>query len=212
MDEDVTKSHRSEVVGTSFSNPGWRELWSKEDWWAIWLGVGIVIIGCVLYANGSSLRWIAVTPAKWSNLAELGTHFVGNFERYCVQFLLWTLIFSVALTVLGFRAREFIPSFLGFLAVILCFCVVLGDFEAMSFPVNAVVMGNANMTVPAQSPPVCRFCAEFCNHPRLLEKLIQGLTSFGSADALVLGDDGICKHHNRLSSASSFCSDFKYQS
>ena len=24
---------------------GWRELWLKEDWWAIWLGLGIVVIG-----------------------------------------------------------------------------------------------------------------------------------------------------------------------
>ncbi len=22
----------------------WRELWLKEDWWAIWLGLGIVVI------------------------------------------------------------------------------------------------------------------------------------------------------------------------
>ena len=34
----------SEVRG-AISAPRWRELWLKEDWWAIWLGLGIVIIG-----------------------------------------------------------------------------------------------------------------------------------------------------------------------
>ena len=42
---------------------GWRELWLKEDWWAIYLGLGLVIAGVVLFASGSSLKWLAVTPA-----------------------------------------------------------------------------------------------------------------------------------------------------
>jgi hypothetical protein len=25
----------------------WRELWLKEDWWAIWLGLGIVLIAYI---------------------------------------------------------------------------------------------------------------------------------------------------------------------
>src|SRR5438045_277895 len=60
---------QSELVRASDS--GWREFWLKEDWWAIWLGLGIVVIAYVAFANGSSIRWIAVTPARWSSLAQL---------------------------------------------------------------------------------------------------------------------------------------------
>jgi uncharacterized integral membrane protein (TIGR00698 family) len=98
--------------GFSPSKPlGWRELWLKEDWWAIWLGLGIVIVGYLLFANGASLKWIAVTPAKWSNLDQLGAHFADNYIRYVAQFVLWIAIFSLALTSLGHKAREFIPAF-----------------------------------------------------------------------------------------------------
>ncbi|MGO8833402.1 MAG: putative sulfate exporter family transporter, partial [Roseiarcus sp.] len=89
----------------------WRELWRKEDWWAIWLGLGIVVVAYTLFANGSSIRWLAVTPAKWSNLAQLGAHFAANAVRYLAQFLLWLAMFSAALTALGHKVRDFVPAF-----------------------------------------------------------------------------------------------------
>jgi uncharacterized integral membrane protein (TIGR00698 family) len=93
------------------SRSGWNELWLKEDWWAIWLGLGIVVAGYLLFADGASLKWIAVTPAKWSSAAQLGAHFADNGLRYLCQFLLWLALFTVAITALGHKAREFIPSF-----------------------------------------------------------------------------------------------------
>jgi uncharacterized integral membrane protein (TIGR00698 family) len=90
----------------------WRELWLKEDWWAIWLGLGIVVVAYAFFAGGGSIRWIAVTPAKWSTWSQLGAHFAANYDRYIVQVLAWLAAFSLALTALGHRAREFVPSFL----------------------------------------------------------------------------------------------------
>jgi len=100
--------HRDQVPAPPLR---WRELWLKEDWWAIWLGFGLVVVAYVFFANGGSIRWIAVTPAKWSTLPQLGAHFAANYDRYIVQFLLWLGVFTVALTALGHKAREFIPSF-----------------------------------------------------------------------------------------------------
>lgn len=89
----------------------WRELWLKEDWWAIWLGLGIVVVAYAFFAGGSSIKWIAVTPAKWSSFGQLWAHFAGNLDRYAAQFLLWIAIFGVALTALGHKARDFLPAF-----------------------------------------------------------------------------------------------------
>src|SRR5580658_8372176 len=92
--------------------PGaWREIWLKEDYWAIWIGLGTVIIAYLFFANGSSIRWLAVTPAKWSDLSALGAHFQANYLRYIAQFLVFLGVFTFALTALGHKARDFVPSF-----------------------------------------------------------------------------------------------------
>ncbi len=132
-------------VGASSSTLGWRELWLKEDWWAIWIGLGLVIVGYFLFAHGSSLKWIAVTPSKWSNFAQLGAHFSANVVRYLAQFLLWLVIFGGALTALGHRPQEFIPSFV-FLYALSVLIFVLGQWSEAHYynlepPLVALVIG-----------------------------------------------------------------------
>jgi uncharacterized integral membrane protein (TIGR00698 family) len=109
----------------------WRELWLKEDWWAIWLGLGIVVIAYGFFANGSSIRWIAVTPAKWSTFDQLGAHFAANWVRYVAQFAAWLAIFSLALTALGHKARAFVPAFI-FLYILSVGIFALGQWDKAS--------------------------------------------------------------------------------
>lgn len=90
---------------------GWKELYLKEDWWAIWLGMGIVLAAYFFFAGGTSMKWIAISPAKWSALGELGSHFTTHIHQYIAQFILWMVIFMVSLKALGFKLSEFLPSF-----------------------------------------------------------------------------------------------------
>jgi uncharacterized membrane protein YadS len=89
----------------------WRELYLKEDWWAIWLGFGIVIAAWAFFAAGSSIRWIAVSPAQWATPAELIAHFAAELPRYVAQFALWLVVFSASVRLMGGRLREFMPAF-----------------------------------------------------------------------------------------------------
>jgi len=125
----------------------WRELWLKEDWWAIWLGLGIVVVAYAFFVHGGSIRWIAVTPAKWSTWSQLGSHFAGNYARYIAQFVAWLAIFTVALTALGHRARDFIPSFV-FLYVLSVAIFAIGQWDKANTynlepPLVALVIGMA---------------------------------------------------------------------
>jgi uncharacterized integral membrane protein (TIGR00698 family) len=133
--------------GRAAEAPRWRELWLKEDWWAIWLGLGIVLVGYVLFAEGESalFKWIAVTPPKWAGIGQLGSHFAANLPRYVVQFALWLAVFTAALTALGHKARAFIPSF-AFLYLLSAVVMTAGQWDQanrynLEAPLIALVLG-----------------------------------------------------------------------
>ena len=73
----------------AFQSMGWSEIWLKEDWWAIWLGLGIVVVAYLFFSNGASIKWIAITPGKWSNFNELTQHFTSHITQYLAQFIMW---------------------------------------------------------------------------------------------------------------------------
>jgi uncharacterized membrane protein YadS len=128
----------------------------KEDWWAVAIGLILVIAGYVLFLNGASLRWLAVLPPRWTSfsqvLADLGT----NWPRYVAQFAFWAVGFGAALSVLGHSFRAFLPSFaLVYLAAWAIF--VLGQWDrAVTYnlepPLVALVLGLVlanTLSVPA---------------------------------------------------------------
>ena len=90
----------------------WRELWLKEDWWAIWIGLGLVLAALGFFASGSSIQWLTVTPSKWMSFSQLGAHFAANAPRYLAQFIVWLALFTIALRALGYKASEFVPAFI----------------------------------------------------------------------------------------------------
>jgi uncharacterized integral membrane protein (TIGR00698 family) len=132
----------------SFARPrisGWNELWLKEDWWAIWIGLGLVIVAYVLFANGDSLKWLAVTPPKWSAFPQLQAHFSANIVRYLAQFGLWIVLFTAATGIMGHKPAAFIPSFI-FLYLLALVIFAAGQWDQankynLEPPLVALVVG-----------------------------------------------------------------------
>ncbi len=92
--------------------PGWTELWRKEDWWAVWIGLGTAVVGYALFAGGSSIAWLAVYPPKWSALSQLAGHFQANAARYLAQFATLLVLFGIAASAIGYPPRRFIAGFI----------------------------------------------------------------------------------------------------
>jgi uncharacterized integral membrane protein (TIGR00698 family) len=125
--------------------PGWIELWQKEDWWAIWLGLGIVIAAIIAYLSGGTIKPIAVKPATWDSFSALRDHFAAQYYWYLLQFLVWAAILGISTWAMGWKLNEFLPSFL-FVYVTSLVIFAIGQWkEAGAYnlepPLVALVLG-----------------------------------------------------------------------
>jgi uncharacterized integral membrane protein (TIGR00698 family) len=84
----------------------------REDWWAIWIGLGLVIVAVALFATGETIAWIAVAPQKWSHASDVGVQLAAHWRQYAALFVLWSVLFGIGTSSLGIRFSHFLPSFL----------------------------------------------------------------------------------------------------
>ena len=90
----------------------WVELFRKEDWWAIWIGLALILAAAGLFTGGASLKWLAVAPQKWGHPAELTAQLSQNGVRYAALFLLWAVAFGSGAAALGINLFKFLSAFL----------------------------------------------------------------------------------------------------
>ncbi|MDB6082539.1 MAG: putative sulfate exporter family transporter [Gammaproteobacteria bacterium] len=102
---------RSKTHGSDRASP-WLELLRKEDWWAIWIGLGLIAAAALLFSAGTSIKWLAVAPQKWSHLADVAAQLRQHGVRYGALFVLLALLFGLGLAALGVTLSAFVPAFL----------------------------------------------------------------------------------------------------
>ena len=90
----------------------WSELFGKDDWWAIWIGLGLVAVAIALFANGGSIKWIAVAPQKWSHVANVSAQLQQHGAQYAALFVLWAVSLGIGAAALGIELSRFLPAFL----------------------------------------------------------------------------------------------------
>ncbi len=100
------------------SRSGWRALWTVEDWWSIWIGLGLVAAATLAYRAGFQFGWLAVVPpAKWHSLSALGAHFVASWPAYLSLFVVLGGLFAVGAHALGYRFGRFLAAFTALFAL-----------------------------------------------------------------------------------------------
>jgi len=135
--------------GKAVRRRGWKELYLKEDWWAVWLGIGLMILAILFFQAGSSnvLKSLAINPGglKWSSFDQLANHFSQNANLYLYQFLFWLVLFGVTTRIMGIPLAQFIPAFVFLYVMSIVMFSIAGWANAAKFnleaPLVALILG-----------------------------------------------------------------------
>jgi len=139
---------KGDVVQSVPPKSRWTDLYTKEDWWAIWLGLFIILGAYLAFSSGSSfVKAIAINPGglKWDNVSQIIAHFEANASKYIMQYVFWLVFFTISTAIMGIKPSKFIPSFtLLYIFSIIVF-TICGWKHAASFnlepPLVALILG-----------------------------------------------------------------------
>lgn len=121
------------------------KLWKTEDWWSVWLGLGIVLLAIVALWMGTSIKGWAVLPGKLTDFSKVWTDLAKNAGGYLTIFLFFGVIFSVSMKIMGHKLNEFIPGFIIlFVGALIIFYLaswkLMQDFN-IEAPLLALIIG-----------------------------------------------------------------------
>lgn len=125
---------------------GWvRELFEKEDWWAVWIGLLLVVGAIALFDGGSSIKWLAIAPKAWTTLPEIGAQLSTHALQYVALFVMWAVLLGIGARAVGLPLAHFFPSF-AFIFVLTIPIFALGAWVqaarySLEPPVVALVIG-----------------------------------------------------------------------
>lgn len=84
----------------------WSSLWKKEDWWAVWIGLLILLLGVE--------QWLPSLPKidKWTAVAKSFPAGAGTFGTTILLFVFILVLTLIGAAFLGKSVRRYVPGFL----------------------------------------------------------------------------------------------------
>lgn len=83
----------------------------NEDWWAVGIGLALILLAYGLFSAGNSIKWLAVAPARWVALPSVLHDLAAHLGNYLSLFVLFAVLFSVSAAALQRSAARFLPGF-----------------------------------------------------------------------------------------------------
>jgi uncharacterized integral membrane protein (TIGR00698 family) len=104
----------------------WSSLWRKEDWWAVWIGGIILLLGVA--------HWLPATPkfGKWLSIAQSLPAGLGNTSVSSIILLAFLFVLTaIGMWFMKQSLRRYLPGFV----IVFClgwFCWWLGSWQVLT--------------------------------------------------------------------------------
>ncbi|WDD90863.1 YeiH family protein [Burkholderia sp. FERM BP-3421] len=158
-----TSIHRAHAASDTAAGTAGRRPFGTEDWWAVAIGLFVIVVAYLLFVFGGSLKGLAVAPAKWAEVGQLAGDLGRHASGYAALFVAFALVFSVAIAALRLPVAQFVPGFLVVFAVSAAIVAIGAWARASAYnlepPLLALLLGllASNLfTLPAWLAPALR--------------------------------------------------------
>jgi uncharacterized integral membrane protein (TIGR00698 family) len=125
---------------------GWSDLWKQEDYWAMWLGLAIVLSAIAFWSLGNnSMNWIVLKTPNFSDYRTAISYLNSHKSALLALYLFFLILFSIAIKALSGEVKRFLVGFT-FLFLLSVFISVWGAWEVMNrynieTPLLALIVG-----------------------------------------------------------------------
>ena len=119
----------------------WSDLYKKEDWLAVWIGLVIIVIAAVAVLTGHKNEAGAIVPSfnfsalnfsKWGSgaSASLGSQFAKTSFWFALirTFIVTALLFSAGAKLKGESLKKYIPAYIALFVLAVIVCLISAEF------------------------------------------------------------------------------------
>jgi uncharacterized membrane protein YadS len=118
----------------------------NEDWWAVWMGFGVVALGLIDLSAGTQVfKFLAVSPVsiKWLGFSEVSAHYLQFWPNYLAQFAFFTAIFGIPMRFMGRPLGTFLCGFAVLYLAMLALATIGGWKQAGFYNLEAALLALA---------------------------------------------------------------------
>ena len=137
------------------------KLWKTEDWWSVWMGLGIVAAALLTFGLGGTIARWAVTPPKWAHPSAVPADLAAHALGYLIIYLVFGFVFTASMAIMGVPVKRFLPGFtllfLGSLAIFYLAGWKLMEEYNVEAPLLALMVGLL-ISNGLKMPAWCKDC------------------------------------------------------
>ncbi len=94
-----------------------RSLYTKDDWWAVWIGLAILVLSVPSFTGVLPLGWVPVATS-WTNVsAALSTKWGNPWAGLLALYLFILLVLSPFMKIAGLRLLDWVKGFTAIFAI-----------------------------------------------------------------------------------------------